>query len=201
MPAGNGTPGHCKQVSTETSFLRIVSKRFESLKQTAGDRTTRNIADECSQSLDQQGKLACSEGYVGCTFKEKSGKLVVDSVWDGGPAAASDKIGKGDEIIAITSIGVRYPLLGRSVKNLVEPLSGPPGTSVTLHMIPTRTTVPVDILLRRKRATKTETDILSRNSVEGDRLKRVFVHPGAATFCWMPARDTWSPSFDRSTAN
>ena len=94
------------------------------------------------------------EGYVGCTFKEKSGKLVVDSVWDGGPAAASAKIGKGDEIIAITSIGVKYELLGRSVKNLVEPLSGPPGSSVTLHMIPKGTTVPVDIELRRKGATK-----------------------------------------------
>ena len=94
------------------------------------------------------------EGYVGCTFKEKSGKLVVDSVWDGGPAAASAKIGKGDEIIAITSIGVKYSLLGRSAENLEEPLAGPPGTSVTLHMIPKGTTVPVDILLRRKGATK-----------------------------------------------
>ena len=94
------------------------------------------------------------EGYVGCTFKEKSGKLVVESLWDGGPAVASGKIGKGDELIAIVSNGLEYSLLGRSTENLVEPLAGPPGSSVTLRMIPKGTTVPVDIVLRRKGATK-----------------------------------------------
>lgn len=94
------------------------------------------------------------EGYVGCTFKEKSGKLVVESLWDGGPAATSAKIGKGDEIIAIISNGEEYELLGKSADDLVKPLAGPPGTSVTLRMIPKGTTVPVNIVLRRKGAIK-----------------------------------------------
>ena len=94
------------------------------------------------------------EGYVGCSFKAKSGKLVVDSLWEGGPAIASGKIGKGDELIAIVADGHEYDLLGRSAENVVEPLAGPPGTSVTLRMIPKGKTASVDIEVFRKAATK-----------------------------------------------
>jgi len=102
-------------------------------------------------------------GYVGCVFKQQSGKVLVASVTPNSPAAEAQTIQVGDELTAIIRDKQVKSILGRSVQDVTKELAGPQGTSVTLRFVHKGIAKPDDIELRRKRATKQGEELVFRD--------------------------------------
>lgn len=107
-------------------------------------------------------------GYLGCGFKQKSGKLLVDSLTENGPASDAGNIHVGDELVGLIVDGREISTLGKSEADVVKSIKGPIGTPITLRILPKGSGKAVDVELRRKPATQ-----------QGERL--VFREYGAAS--------------------
>ncbi|MBI3468411.1 MAG: PDZ domain-containing protein [Planctomycetes bacterium] len=110
---------------------------------------------------------AIPPGYLGWRLKQQLGKLVVESLIEGGPAAESSKVQVGDELTGVMVNGRSRSLLGRSVADAVKELAGPAGTPVTLQMVPRGSTTPVEVVLRRKAGTLEGNQIVFRDTSAG----------------------------------
>ena len=107
-------------------------------------------------------------GYLGCGLKQKSGKLLIDSLTENGPAAAAGNIQIGDELVALVIDGRELSTLGKSEAVVLKSMNGPIGTPIVLRIMPKGSGKKVDVELRRKPAT-----------LQGDGL--VFREYGAAS--------------------
>ena len=107
-------------------------------------------------------------GYAGCVLKQKSGKLLIDSLTENSPAAAAGTIQIGDELLALIVDGREISTLGKSEVEVMKMMTGPVGTPIALRILPKGSGKSVVVELRMKPATK-----------DGDRL--VFREYGAAS--------------------
>jgi hypothetical protein len=88
-------------------------------------------------------------GYLGVTFTQESGKILVERMAPGGPAALSGDIHVGDEIVAVVAVGKETSVLGESIPRVIERLAGLAGTSTTLRIVPRGELNPKNVTLRR----------------------------------------------------
>ena len=78
-------------------------------------------------------------GYLGINLVQKNGKIVVASVDSGSPAAKSDLLKPGAELIAIKGDSgefARDSVVGKPVQAVLQRLEGPANTDVKLTVIP-----------------------------------------------------------------
>ena len=115
------------------------------------DRHTKLVKADTGELVDVIWRLPL--GYLGCRLQQQSGKLVIDSLVDGGPAAASGKIHTGDEVTGYAFHGYATSLLGKTVEDANKALNGPAGTNVTLQLVSNQDAKSYEVELRRAPAT------------------------------------------------
>jgi len=76
------------------------------------------------------------QGYLGVTFTQQAGKILVERMTPGGPAALSGQIRVGDEIVAVVADGTEKSVLGESIADVLKRLAGLAGTDATLRVVP-----------------------------------------------------------------
>lgn len=101
-------------------------------------------------------------GYTGLRLEQRLGKLMIDEVLAGSPAAASGKLQAGDELTAVVVRGKEKSLLGSAVDDAVRLLAGPAGTPVQLRVIPKGGAKPIDLELRREAAVMEDNRLVFR---------------------------------------
>ncbi len=98
-------------------------------------------------------------GYLGITFAQASGKIVIEAMAPNGPAAQSGELQIGDEIVGVVVGGEVVSVLGRTIPEDLQKLAGLAGTNVTLRIIPHGTVTAKLVTLRRVLGTKQNNQI------------------------------------------
>lgn len=98
-------------------------------------------------------------GYLGVTFTSDAGKLLVERLTPGGPAALSGDVHVGDEIVGIVVNGEERSVLGDAIPQLLERLSGLAGTYATLRIVPHGEVEAKTVRLRRAGGVKQNNQI------------------------------------------
>jgi len=93
-------------------------------------------------------------GYLGVTFTQQAGKLLIEALAPGGPAAASGQIRVGDELVGIVVAGEEQSVLGWSIPSVIQKLVGLAGTGATLRIVPAGSAAAKTVTLRRVGGTK-----------------------------------------------
>jgi len=88
-------------------------------------------------------------GYLGITFTQQAGKILVERMEPGGPAALSGQIHVGDEIVAVVADGREISVLGDNVPQVIQRLVGLAGTYATLRVVPHGEVEAKSVRLRR----------------------------------------------------
>ena len=93
-------------------------------------------------------------GYLGITFTQQAGKLLVESLAPGGPAAVSGQLHVGDELVALVTAGEEQSTLGWNIPSVIKQLAGLAGTHATLRIVPSGAAAAKNVTLRRAAGTK-----------------------------------------------
>ena len=93
-------------------------------------------------------------GYLGVTFTQQAGKLLIEALAPGGPAAASGQIRVGDELVGLVVAGEEQSVLGWSIPRVIQRLVGLAGTDATLRIVPAGSADAKTVTLRRAAGTK-----------------------------------------------
>ena len=148
--------------SPDGTELAVATKRdLQFIRTSDGEMTTRlkqspfsivyskdgnrfySISESGSKLIQRQGKseiptnLNRIKGFVGLQVANKNGKIVVDSVAPGSPAAKSKSLNVGDEIVGIANgrTGDITSVVGEDIKRFAKRLRGPAGTEFRLATI------------------------------------------------------------------
>jgi WD40 repeat protein len=91
-------------------------------------------------------------GFLGLRTVEKNGKLLVDKLFDGGPAARSGKLQAGVEIIGVSNgkTAEFESTLGMTVEQFIKKLQGPARTFVRVQVLLKGQKDPEIVLLQRQ---------------------------------------------------
>lgn len=84
-----------------------------------------------------EARFNLTDGYLGITFTEKNGKVLVSAISPESPVAKDTEIRVGDEVVAIrrTLEGYKQTVYGNA-KQATQAIRGPAGIPVTLYVIP-----------------------------------------------------------------
>ncbi len=93
-----------------------------------------------------------AKGHLGVTLKERAGKLLIDALAPGSPAADSELLHVGDELVGIIDSGSEESMLGKDIPAALKALSGPAGTLIVMRVVPKGKIKSVDVELRRRPA-------------------------------------------------
>lgn len=104
------------------------------------------------------------QGYLGITFGQESGKILITALAAGGPAAQSGAIQLGDELVGLVVDGEEESVLGRTIPDVLIKLAGMPGSFATLRIISPGAVEPKQVKLRRVAGTKQANQITFRPS-------------------------------------
>ncbi len=91
-------------------------------------------------------------GGLGITLEGKNGKILIQKLLPGGPAAASGNIQVGDEITGFSRglYGEKISLLGTSVNEVINYIKGLPGSFIRLNLVSKGEEDEHRVLLRRR---------------------------------------------------
>ncbi len=91
-------------------------------------------------------------GFVGVRTIERNGKLLIDRLFDGGPAAKSGQLQIGDEVIGVSNkkAGEFESTLGMTVEQFIKRLQGPARTFVRVQILRKGHDRPEPVLLQRQ---------------------------------------------------
>ena len=162
-PKGYGRPDvRALAFSPDGSELAVATKRdLQFIRTSDGEMTTRlkespfsivyskdgnrfySIGESGSKLFQSQGKSEIPinfrriKGFVGLQVANKNGKIVVDSLAPGSPAAKSELLKVGDEIVGIANgrTSEITAVVGEDIKRFSKRLSGPAGTELKLATI------------------------------------------------------------------
>ena len=176
-PNGYGRPDvRAMAFSPDGSELAVSTKRdLQFIRTSDGELTTRlkqspfsivyskdgnrfySIGESGSKIFHCQGKSEIPinfrriKGFVGIQVANKNGKIVVDSIAPGSPAAKSDLLSVGDEIVGIADgrTSKITSVVGEDIKRFAKRLSGPAGTELKLATIARGKIDESNILLER----------------------------------------------------
>lgn len=98
-------------------------------------------------------------GYLGITFTQNAGKILVERMAPGGPAAASGQLHVGDEVVAVVVSGKDLSVIGRTISEVLQRLAGMAGTMATMRVVPQGGVEPTTIALRRANGVKQNGEI------------------------------------------
>lgn len=95
-------------------------------------------------------------GYLGLRTRQRNGKLLVDELIEGGPAAKSGQLLVGDEIIgfALGKSSEMQSALGLTSADFIDRIKGPVRTFVGIQVLRKGQQQPETVLLRRAAAKK-----------------------------------------------
>ncbi len=91
------------------------------------------------------------KGYVGILLEERNGKILIKSVRPGSPAEKSELLKPGAEIVGFSQGQPLKPrsVVGERVDRLTKSFDGPPGTKITLGVIPKGKIEDTNVVLTR----------------------------------------------------
>jgi hypothetical protein len=139
-----------KKYAVHPVAMAFAAKGYRLLA--VGEQHTVLLPVDDSLAVDAPWRLPA--GYLGITFTQHAGKLLIESLAPGGPAAVSNQIRVGDELVGVVVAGEEQSVLGWSIPSVIKKLAGLAGTNAILRIVPRGAADAKNVTLRRAAGTK-----------------------------------------------